>query len=247
LAVALALAVASASAFGAAIALLERGELRIDRTAPIQPASPTSSPDLAFRFLDRVSGGAPRRWDPCRQLTYRINVATAPPGAVEDVTEAVQRAADATGISFTALPSTTEDPYQQAIGSWSARITIGADIVFVWLSHDRFVRLLRDLGMQPRAVAFGVPFEGVGEAGNEWSGGLIVTDAGRRLRPGFGRADSQGVVLMHELGHVLGLAHVDDPSEVMYSGHALDLRVTDWGQGDREGLRQLGREAGCDP
>jgi hypothetical protein len=197
--------------------------------------------------MDEVGGGEPRRWDPCRELTYRINVRGAPPGAVEDVTEALRRATGATGISFTELASTREDPYAQAVGSWSARITIGADIVFVWLPHDRFAQLLRDLAIRGRAVAIGVPFEGVGEAGNEWSGGLIVVDAGGRLRRGFSRADSQGVVLMHEVGHVLGLAHVKDPTEIMYSGHALDLRVTDWGEGDLEGLRRLGREAGCDP
>jgi hypothetical protein len=44
-------------------------------------------------------------------------------------------------------------------------------------------------------------------------------------------------VIIHELGHVLGLAHVDDPEQLMYAG-AND--VTSLADGDRAGLALLG-------
>ena len=43
---------------------------------------------------------------------------------------------------------------------------------------------------------------------------------------------------MHELGHVVGLAHVDDSREVMYADN---VGVTQFGSGDLAGLAALGR------
>jgi hypothetical protein len=44
-------------------------------------------------------------------------------------------------------------------------------------------------------------------------------------------------IVMHELGHVVGLAHVDDPTELMYERNE---GRTDWGPGDLTGLEVLG-------
>jgi predicted Zn-dependent protease len=51
-----------------------------------------------------------------------------------------------------------------------------------------------------------------------------------------GRENVQAVV-MHELGHVLGLDHVDDPGELM---HGENVGQTEFGPGDRAGLTALG-------
>ena len=49
---------------------------------------------------------------------------------------------------------------------------------------------------------------------------------------------------LHEIGHVIGLGHVDDPAQVMYP----TLEESDgdgFAAGDRAGLRALGAAAGC--
>ena len=66
------------------------------------------------------------------------------------------------------------------------------------------------------------------------------------LVPGVHHQPEVGVVLMHELGHIVGLQHVSSPHEVM-SSNPTDPSVIDWGSGDLDGLRLLGRSMGCLP
>jgi predicted Zn-dependent protease len=65
---------------------------------------------------------------------------------------------------------------------------------------------------------------------------LQSTDFGRILDRAGGYAEARAIV-MHELGHVLGLDHVNDPNEIMYAKH---VRVDELGPGDRTGLKILG-------
>lgn len=46
-------------------------------------------------------------------------------------------------------------------------------------------------------------------------------------------------VVPHELGHLVGLAHVNSPSQLMYP--QAQLGVTDFGAGDLTGLAALGK------
>jgi Matrixin len=55
----------------------------------------------------------------------------------------------------------------------------------------------------------------------------------------FETRHSVGIVLQHEFGHVVGLAHASSIHEVMYPNPD-DPGVVDWGPGDLAGLRQLG-------
>lgn len=43
--------------------------------------------------------------------------------------------------------------------------------------------------------------------------------------------------MLHELGHLVGLAHIEDRGELM---HPWSSRLRDFGPGDREGLANLG-------
>ncbi len=47
----------------------------------------------------------------------------------------------------------------------------------------------------------------------------------------------QLAVLLHELGHLVGLAHVDDRGEIMYAD---GVTRTTYGTGDLDGLARLG-------
>ena len=71
--------------------------------------------------------------------------------------------------------------------------------------------------------------------------GMVALDrdafASMGARPGG--AALQRAVVEHELGHVLGLGHVDDPAQLMYAETTGQRHLA---AGDRDGLAVLGSE-----
>ena len=64
------------------------------------------------------------------------------------------------------------------------------------------------------------------------------------VAPGFGPGATRGNLLLHEMGHLVGLDHVTDPNQIMYpslSGQA----PNGYGAGDRNGLAHVGSGGGC--
>lgn len=64
--------------------------------------------------------------------------------------------------------------------------------------------------MSPGVLAVSVPHDPF--LSGTWSGDIILNDAA----PSVGQADTLFPVLLHEIGHVLGLDHSDDPASVMF-------------------------------
>ncbi|MFC7484248.1 hypothetical protein ACFQX7_35395 [Luedemannella flava] len=71
------------------------------------------------------------------------------------------------------------------------------------------------------------------------------------VRPGFGAGPKTGLqgtrgqLLMHEIGHAVGLGHpkIKDKWEIMYP--TMTRKPAVYGKGDQVGLRALGTGAGC--
>lgn len=201
-----------------------------------------------FAFL-AMSPDGPYRWNPCQPIHYEVNLDHAPAGALEDLREAVARVSDATGIEFVEDGTTRRTVDVQVGREFRSRVSGEArflSVLFEWVPHERFDYIADT----DRAAAFGIPYRGFGELARTYVSGAIAMDAGEELPSGFGQRYSRGVVLMHELAHVLGLGHVGSPYEIMWSPELSDVRhpvlsQSEWGPGDLEGLAALGREAGC--
>ncbi len=199
----------------------------------------------AFAFEQRSPDGSPARWDPCTPIHYVVNLTDAPPTAAADVAGAIARVSAATGIGFVADGITDEEPSRSRPNEEPARYGHRwAPLLIAWI-HGASSDFITTDGA-------------LGEGGATWvapAGGpdvyvtgqvAISADTTRNLPAGFGAGATIGLLLLHELGHVVGLAHVTDPAEVMYP--RLQPRdAAAYGPGDLAGLAALGHARGCDP
>jgi Matrixin len=213
--------------------------------------SPSPSPvwrkriDGAFKFLD-TEGEAPIRWNPCGSITYAVNTAGAGGRRVlRDLDVALERVTRATGISF--VPAgTSRESFEGAYRRMRyGRFGRKAELIVIWVDHDDYRDITRHLRGLHSSIAFAKTMAGLYANRDEYFGGIIVMDSDANPFLGFSYRYAHGTVLLHELGHIMGLAHVKDRDQVMYRGSDPNYSVDDFGPGDREGLRRLGHEAGC--
>jgi len=207
--------------------------------APLFSSAPDRSGD--FTFISRTRDGDPVRWNPCEPVHYVVNAALAPPGSLEDVHEAFRRISGATGITFVFGDLTDEVPsaYRKAFqpkryGERWAPILVG------WVDPDTS-DIPFDIEDGGVASAVASPLYPTTSTDLYVSGWVAMNQEDPNL-PGWAHPWEQGPVLLHEIGHVMGLGHVDAYGEIMNEtgGGAVDL-----GPGDQEGLRLLGSSGGC--
>jgi hypothetical protein len=192
-----------------------------------------------FTFM-AMHGSEPVRWNPCEPIHYVVNLGAAPAGSLADVQAAALELSGATGIVFAydglseEVPSLGRDPYQpDRYGDRWAPVLIG------WVDPTESSFDFDPGGREAAGVAGPLT---AGALQDIYVSGVVAINVADPNPPGFGSPGSQGPVLLHELAHVLGLGHIKVQGELMEpSGGG----VVDFGPGDLEGLRQLGRAAGC--
>lgn len=206
---------------------------------PVEQASRT---DGTFRYLfnDLRSEREPQRWNPCEPIHWVYNPTNGPAAALADATTAVARISAATGIPFV-YDGISNEPSRHNRQGWGHQPQRYGD------------------GPSPLLIAFGDLSAGTAGLGGwlavgpSWDStgaqivaGFVTLDVDDTWTTGFLQGDATGPILLHELGHVLGLGHVDYPQEQMYP-RALQNGNLDFGSGDRLGLRTLGVGSSCLP
>jgi hypothetical protein len=212
----------------------------------LSPAAPTFRPNVdgAFRFLERV-GGAPVRWNPCDTITYAVNAAGAISPVRPDLKEALRRVTRATGIEFRSVGTTRETFIRAYQRMRYEGVIRKAKLILIWVHHEAYLAILQRLNDPRPSIAFAKTMAGLFAHQDQYFGGIVVMDADATATRGFGYRYAHGSVLLHELGHIMGLNHVRDPDQLMYSGRHPNFSVRTFGRGDLEGLRRLGAGAGC--
>jgi hypothetical protein len=195
---------------------------------------------FSFLAIDAATR-RPVRYNPCQPLHVRVNLTHAPPGGLRDLGQVLREVSAATGITII-LDGTTGEVPQTNRGLTNPGYGPGfAPVVVDWA--------------EPGETGYPLKPGNLGYGGSAWVAnaasqpvfvtGAVVINAAAGLPAGFAPAgqESDGKVLLHELGHVVGLGHATTGSEIMNPdpGQGPDS----YGQGDLAGLSRLGVQAGC--
>ncbi|WP_230009159.1 matrixin family metalloprotease [Microbacterium sp. Bi128] len=202
---------------------------------PLGAARKPEAASTSYKFLATNDDGTPVGYSPCRPLHYVINATLAPPGAERLVDDSIRTISEATGITFindgptSEAPSSTRAPYQKNLygDRW-------APLLIAWTTPEQAPQL-----KGPVIGTGGSTHFSFGDGPKSFVTGSLELDA-PQIAEDLDRSEGAAyatAVILHELGHVMGLEHVDDPAQLMYP----EIGAPDGlAAGDLNGLYELG-------
>lgn len=194
------------------------------------PAPSLDGPGGVHAFAMTQPGSAdPVGWDPCSPIRYEVNPDGAPAGGQALIDHAIERASAATGLVFESEGATDRRPFTFDF------VPMGTDrpVVIAWADANEFPELAGDVA----GIGGGAAEQGATGRRYYVTGSIALdTDA---FNPATieQRPRTMEAIVLHEVGHVIGLDHVSEPTELMAARNNGQVEL---GPGDREGLARLG-------
>lgn len=174
---------------------------------PPAPTGPLGRPE-DHAYLTLGQDGSPSRWDPCTPISYYINPHSLPEGAFEVLTSAFEQMSQASGIPFVYAGPTEIKPF---IPDSSAVPSGVPDGVYVAFASEAEAQSL--VGSQVGLGGHRSWDDGSGSP--QIRIGAVLMETTPALSMDFAPGMSLGGVFMHELGHVMNLAHVEARDALM--------------------------------
>ena len=160
-----------------------------------------------------------------------------PAGGAKIITDAVLRVSRATGLRFVYDGATSEAPSRQRSSYQPTRYgDRWAPVLISWATAKEYPDFAADVTGEGGSAHTGLP-----NRPSAYVTGSVELDSGQ-LTSILQRPDGHQVVraiVLHELGHLVGLDHVTAANQLMYPQS--QPGVTDFGAGDLTGLAALGR------
>ena len=186
----------------------------------------------SFKFLMTQRGSEdPVGYDPCERIEYVVNPAGAPADWGQLIDTGVADTERATGLRFRYVGTTDKRPFDPNHGGLVGDVRSPAVIGFA--DADEIPELAGEVagvgGSEAAASARGEYYYVTGSV-------ALDTEVFDHASTGEDRMRLQAIV-DHELGHLVGLDHVDSASELMAP---VNTGQTTYGPGDLEGLARLG-------
>lgn len=209
--------------------------------APSRPSQGEASADGdGYAFVHVRDNGEPVRWSTCRPIRYVVRPDHEPEGARRLLEESIQRISDATGLEFQDAGTTDEAPAQRRRlyqpGRYGDR---WAPVLIAYSTPGEDARL------SGRAAGYGGPaYVRAGGGTPRYVSGSVVFDVEQTTS--MGGEEAMRAVMLHELAHLVGLAHVDDRGQLM-NPVLYGRQVTELQEGDLAGLEELGEGECYDP
>ena len=207
----------------------------VSETPLATPSTPTAE-SSSYKFGSTQSDGSPVTWDPCRPIHYVVNPAGQPPDGDVLVQDAIARTSAATGLQFVDDGLTDETWSEDRASFQPDRYgDRWAPVLITWSTPEAVPALTGPTAGQGGPLSLGYSEDEMTSVT-----GSVVLDA-PQLSIGLESPEVRTqvrAVIQHELGHVVGLVHVEDPSQLM--NPEATLGTTEWGPGDLQGLYTLG-------
>jgi hypothetical protein len=205
----------------------------LDKRAPEESATS----EYAFMAARRPAGPDPVTWSSCGTIHLVVNGASAPAQANQLLDEAIARVTELSSLKIVVDGTTDEGPSDHRTaknanpfkGQW-------APVLVAWTTPEIAPALAGPVAgvAGPAEAPASYPNERRFVSGVVYLDGPAISEVLQREN---GWVQARALV-MHELGHLVGLAHVATPTELMAETNTSG--VTDFGPGDRMGLSKLG-------
>lgn len=185
----------------------------------------------SYAFVAKGPNGLPVGWDACEPIHFVVNPAGAPSDWADLVDDAVGAVEDASGFDLVDDGVTEDRSADRRSGSRAA-----PPVLIDWATPAEVE------GLEGDTVGIGGSSAVTSNGETRYFTGAVVLDEleyDRMSRSGNDRAAV--LILAHELGHVLGLDHVDDPNQLMNPSY---VGQRGFGDGDLAGFTVL-RDMPC--